>query len=528
MNPRQLVRFALSGLWRQRVRTALTLVGVTAGTAALAFSLALGLGLRGFVDTEFRGREDFWRVQVRAGEPTADPARLPADEVGVRGAFAPDRAARLQDARLQKYLTDRARVPPVLLDPAAVARIAALPDVTEVRTYRTGAGRAWAGDRSALATVAAGPLDGLAPRLVGGRLPADGSNEVAVGEFTLYELGVRDEAGMAAVLGRPLRVEVGGVRNAQPAALARALTGRPPGDYLTGPQERALGKLTAALPGLLDRADLPPADRAELAGLMAANPGNEKVRPWESGQTAAGTYTVVGIVRKPMPDERKRPDPFGAWELRQADVFLPPAAGEGLFGQLPWVKEAGFGTADVRVRPGGDLPGTVAAVERMGYGTYSALKWFNTSRRQVALIAAGLNLFALIGLLVAAVGITNTLVTSVVERTREIGILKAVGATRGQVLGLFLAEGAAVGAAGGLVGLVLARAAAVPADGYVLGLMAGQMPGDERMLTETVFVFPGWLWAGAFGFAVLVTTAAAWYPARRAAGIDPIKALKYE
>jgi putative ABC transport system permease protein len=48
------------------------------------------------------------------------------------------------------------------------------------------------------------------------------------------------------------------------------------------------------------------------------------------------------------------------------------------------------------------------------------------------------------------------------------------------------------------------------------------------MLSESFFVFPWWLWAGSVGFAVVVTTAAAFYPARRAARIDPIQALKYE
>ncbi|MBX9622831.1 MAG: ABC transporter permease, partial [Gemmataceae bacterium] len=369
---------------------------------------------------------------------------------------------------------------------------------------------------------------GLDSRLVAGRLPAaDDAAEAVLSEFTLYELGVRDEAGMAAALGRPVTVQVGGVRNAQPLALARALTGRPPDEYLTGPQERALARLTAALPSALDRFDLSPADRAELQGLLAPKPAADREKPWESGAVAAGDFAVVGVARVLTREDRKKADPLNPWELRQGDVFLPAGAGERLFEQLPWAKAAGFPMAEVRVAPGGDLPGAVAAVEGMGYETFSALKWFNAARKEVTLIAAGLNLFAFIALLVAGIGITNTLVTSVVERTREIGILKAVGATRGQVLGLFLAEGALIGVAGGVLGVGLARLAAVPADGYVKRLIEQQIRG-EKLVTETIFVFPGWLWAGAFGFAVLVTTAAAYYPARRAAGIDPIRALKYE
>src|SRR6476661_1142628 len=109
MHPRELIRFAIGGLWRQKVRTALTLVGVTVGTCALAFSPSLGLGLRAFIDREFQGRDDFWKVIVHAGESTADPDDLPAGKVAVQGEFAEDRKARLRDALVQKYLSERPR-----------------------------------------------------------------------------------------------------------------------------------------------------------------------------------------------------------------------------------------------------------------------------------------------------------------------------------------------------------------------------------------------------------------------------------
>ena len=94
----------------------------------------------------------------------------------------------------------------------------------------------------------------------------------------------------------------------------------------------------------------------------------------------------------------------------------------------------------------------VGAIEAMGYGTYTSLKWFANAKRKVTMIAGGLNLFAMIALLVAAIGITNTLVTSVIERTQEIGILRSVGATRSQVLGLFLTEGLVIGLVGSATG----------------------------------------------------------------------------
>ena len=97
----------------------------------------------------------------------------------------------------------------------------------------------------------------------------------------------------------------------------------------------------------------------------------------------------------------------------------------------------------------------------------------------MTLIAAGLNLFAMIALFVAGIGITNTLVTSVVERTKEIGILRAVGATRGQIMGLFLVEGMFIGLVGQLAGAGAGPGLAVPADRWVWGMIEKIAEGDK-------------------------------------------------
>ncbi|MFO0798115.1 MAG: ABC transporter permease [Gemmataceae bacterium] len=526
MNLVQALRFALGGLWRQKVRTTLTLVGVLVGTAALVFSLALGLGLRAFIDREFREREGFWRVTVRVAEVTPDSDKVPPEKVAVSETVGPERRARLREALARRYLRDEARTPPKPLDAAAVAALGAIPDVTEVRVVRSSAGRAWLGDRSATAFVVAGRLDSLAPRLIAGELPADPAG-VVLNELALYDLGVRDDADLMAAVGRPVQVDAGGTTAAPPFALARALAGWLPADDLTRPQAVALGRLALALPKSLDKLDLSPADRAALGDLLNRKPDPDRARRPDSGKVASGQFRLAGVVKLVSEGERKKADPLAGWELAEADAYLTNAAGDALFDQLPWVRGSGVGSVELRIRPGGDMPGVVAAAEEMGFGTYSALRWYSAAKREVTLIAGGLNLFALIGLLVAGVGITNTLVTSVVERTREIGILKAVGATRGQVTGLFLAEGGAIGLAGGLLGVTAAILISFPADGYVRGLIQGQM-GNEAMKTTTIFEFPWWLLLSGVLFALLVTTLAALYPARRAAGIDPILALKYE
>ena len=349
MRVRELIRFAVGGLWRQKVRSALTLLGVTVGTAALAFSIALGLGLRAFIDREFQGKDEFWRFRVRIGEPNA-PDNIPPEKIAVHGVMSAERQARIRDALTEKYLNEGPRKPPIILTPEKVAVIAALPDVAEVRTFRTDTGRVWLGDRSAQGLTAAGRLGGLRDRVLFGQLPrTDDAAEVVLSEFTLYELGVRDDAAVAAAIGQRVQLDVGGgVRNAQPIALARALTGRLPDEQFSRGQAIALGKLAAALPNSLDSFDLTPADRAALKDLLERKPEQVEKRT-ETARLATGEFQIAGVVRLVTREERKKADPLTSIEIRQADIFLPPVTGEAMFGQLPWAKEAGFHSAEVWV-----------------------------------------------------------------------------------------------------------------------------------------------------------------------------------
>jgi putative ABC transport system permease protein len=527
-----LVGSAVGGLWRQKGRTLLTLTGVAVGGCALAFSLSLGIGLRALIDHEFQGRETYWQVHVHvrhegSGIPEAE---IPPEAIAVAGEMSEDRRQRIRRKLIEDYQNSRPRKPPTPLSPDRLAALAALPDVAEVRTLHAGAGRAWLGRKAREVQVVAGRLADaeLERRLVAGRLPASpDADEVVVTEFLLYELGVRDDAAVEALLGRPLRLGVGGFGMTRHLNLARSF-GIAPRD-VDAVQEQALLKITAQLPGVVDRLDLTPGERAALKAMIAERDRkkDEPAAMWLSDASAVGEYRVAGVVRGLTPEEEKsnRYSP-GGWALRHADVILPAESGDRLFGRLPWVKETGYQSVTLRVRPGGDLKAVADAAEGLGFNQNSAAEWHDSVKREVTLIAAGLNLFALVSLFIAALGITNTLVTTVVERTREIGILKALGATDRQVMLLFLTEGAVIGVLGGGLGLGLAWALSIPGDGLVRKLIQDQ--SREPLLSSSVFEFPAWLLAATVLFATAVTTLAALYPARRAARVQPVEALRHE
>jgi putative ABC transport system permease protein len=164
-------------------------------------------------------------------------------------------------------------------------------------------------------------------------------------------------------------------------------------------------------------------------------------------------------------------------------------------------------------------------VRELGLGAFAATEFIDRERLQYRLIFGAMTCVAGVALLVAALGIANTMLMSVLERTREVGIMKAVGARNGHVQLIFLVEGGLIGLVGGVLGLSLGWLASLPADRWVRSFVQRDMKVE---LKEALFVFPPWLVLTVVAFAVLVTTLATAYPARRAAKVNPVAALRHE
>ncbi|PWB71705.1 MAG: hypothetical protein C3F07_13170 [Anaerolineales bacterium] len=133
-----------------------------------------------------------------------------------------------------------------------------------------------------------------------------------------------------------------------------------------------------------------------------------------------------------------------------------------------------------------------------------------------------------IALLVAAIGIANTMAMSILERTREIGLMKAVGATNRDVLSIFLGEAAGIGFVGGLGGVIFGWLAGQGINVIAIVYLAGQA-GQQGGVPPSVAVYtPVWLPVFALVFSTFIGMASGLYPALRAATMIPVLALKYE
>jgi putative ABC transport system permease protein len=133
-----------------------------------------------------------------------------------------------------------------------------------------------------------------------------------------------------------------------------------------------------------------------------------------------------------------------------------------------------------------------------------------------------------IALLVAAIGIANTMTMSILERTREIGLMKAVGATNRDVLSIFLGEAAGIGFLGGLGGIVIGWLAAQAMNVLAIVYLAGQASQQGGPPPSVAVYTPLWLPVFALVFSTFIGMLSGLYPALRAATMIPVLALKYE
>lgn len=133
-----------------------------------------------------------------------------------------------------------------------------------------------------------------------------------------------------------------------------------------------------------------------------------------------------------------------------------------------------------------------------------------------------------IALLVAAIGIANTMAMAILERTREIGLMKAVGATNRHVLSIFLGEAAGIGFIGGLGGVLIGWGLGQVLNVLALAYFAGQSVETGAPPPSVAVYTPLWLPVSALIFATLMGLVSGLYPALSAATLVPVKALKYE
>lgn len=235
------------------------------------------------------------------------------------------------------------------------------------------------------------------------------------------------------------------------------------------------------------------------------------------------TFTVVGVAERMG---------FGGSMPLRSDVFVPPGASEkmnkvsvtsiwDLF-QSPG-QPKGYSMVSVKLSSTIYVESVKAKVEEWGFKTFALVDELQEIKKAFVFMDMFLFAVAMIAITVSALGIINTMVMSILERYKEIGIMKAVGASDRDVKRIFFFESGVIGFLGGMFGLAL---------GWMVGMLINQVANfflaRRGVPYVDYFSFPWWLCLGAVAFSVLVSLAAGIYPTLRAARVDPVVALRHD
>jgi putative ABC transport system permease protein len=509
-----LLRLPLASLGQQKLRTCLTTMGVVFGAFVLAVSLSIDEGVQQTIQREANKGDALRKVTVSAGWRAAETAAV--DDVKVAGRMSPQRRERIHKVLAERARPARSREVSISLTQDRLEEISRIAHVRRMIPLVGGMVVVTLGNRPEEASVSSGAGEDpeFRKRVIAGRsFDSDDERSVLLSEMFAYRMGLIDDADLDQMIGKPVRIKLRGQEDGP--SFHVALTDR---SKASGSVEEygALRQLAWQIAGALDKFSLTAEESAALRKAIRREPA--KVEP----VVVAEDFRVVGIFRELTDDEEKE-----AWSQFPArtDLVLPRRTAVELMLRDPAGREGGVNEAVLFIDDPRNANEVGDKVQALNLRSRSIVDFIERQRLTYLLIFGGMTCVAAVALLVSSLGIANTMLMSVLERRREIGIMKAVGAANWHLQAMYVIEGGLIGLIGGLLGLGLAWLISLPGDAWVRSMVRRDMDID---LSGSIFAFPGWIGVTVLVFTVGVTIVAAVYPARRAAKLDPVTALRHD
>jgi putative ABC transport system permease protein len=223
---------------------------------------------------------------------------------------------------------------------------------------------------------------------------------------------------------------------------------------------------------------------------------------------------------------------FGGPSPIQSDIFIPPGTARKMK-RLPFSSiwdlfraqegRLGYSALNVRLSSPRYVEPVKKEISAMGFETFALADQFQDVQKGFLVLDMILLAVGMIAVIVASLGIINTMVMSILERYNEIGIMKAVGASDGDIKTIFFFESSAIGLLGGFFGLALGWVTS-----GLINRIVNYFLAKQGVPFINYFSFPFWVCAGAVVFSVAVSLISGIYPAWRAARVDPVEALRHD
>ena len=491
MTLRDVFDIAVDNLWRMKLRAFLTIAGVVIAIGAFVAMVSFGAGAQQNISAEYAKLGLFTTMQVYPGPP---------DNSDTEAVVPPDSLPKLNDS--------------------AVARFQRLPGVTLAYPYASMRVSFVLDDDTLSADAQALPAGALETKMFSHFVAGERFADDSAREVLLTDKFVEDsEFGPAdSLIGKTVVISVES-SNLDSAVASVISTGA--------------GRLDSLLeyfdPDSLSREYGRRVVRREFgAALEAFIDGYMNRR-----SMVTDTLTIVGIIENP-----------GGRRVRTKPVLIPTATARrfqsGVTGPQPEdlvslmqgggsldLFRSDTGTASTYSKVTLDLAASANysavsdSIKDLGFDTFSFVEQFDEIRKFFIYFDLALGVVGLIALITASLGIVNTMVMSILERRREIGVLKSLGADDRDIRLQFLVESGIIGAIGSVFGIALGWLVSRVVSIIAMELMVRD--GGERI---DLFALPWWLIAIAFCFGFLVSILAGLYPAARAARVDPVEALR--
>jgi putative ABC transport system permease protein len=484
---RDLLAVSTGNLWRLKLRSILTISGVVIAIGAFVAMLSFGAGNQKYITEEFNKLGLFWTMQVYPQKKAADNDSLKS----------------------------------VILDDNAIDRFSRLPGVKLAYPYSGFPSIIGIGDTTlnlkaqALTVSAAGTK--LFSRLKAGKFfSSDTSHQVIINENVLKDLKISN---FDSLIGTPISVTI------KVASIDSALM-------------HILADNGQTLRDRIEKIKFDSLTRSDYRKRVIKQEINAAVGRFINGyfnapEKITDTLYICGVIEQ-----------LSANRLRVEDIIIPTQIArnmrKGGFTGDPSELMSSLNNGFTLFRDTGDNNETYSSVtldldpkisykvvkdsvEAMGYRSFSFAEQFDEMRKFFVYFDLALGIIGLIALTTASLGIINTMFMSILERKKEIGVLKSLGADDNEIRQLFLAESGMIGTIGAIGGILLGWVVSRISSLVAMKIMASQgLPPTE------LFATPPWLILCALAIGIVISLLAGIYPASRAARIDPVNALRDE
>jgi ABC-type lipoprotein release transport system permease subunit len=482
MNFFDILHLALRNLRQAKLRATLTTMGVIVGVAVIVTMVSFGLGLQSNMLARFKALDFFNEIQV-FGQGLSNLAGL-------------DRPTRREEGERRDARQRSNRTATRILDDAGIKEIAAIPGVAYVEPNVSFGAYVRSNDKV------------LSQYIGGANIPNESTRFQHFAAGKMISSPTADEAVVSERFARDFGYEKAA------DAVGKTLELLAPPDEKEKSEEETPNFFGIPLddPGLDASSESVEAKTFRIAGVLATEIREGAGQGGLRGlMPSAGIYLPLQVAHEWTTEHR---NPMSRVALALAQQRGNLAAGQ----------TEGYDLAVVRVTDPVKLTEVRNKITELGFGSFSILDEIEQIRTVFLIIDSALGLLGGISLLVASFGIANTMIMSILERTREIGIMKAIGAEDREIKLIFFVEAAVIGVVGGVVGVLVAWGI----DGLANRLAYRFILKPQGASFIDFFSLPPYLWLGAILFALIVSILAALYPASRAARIDPVRALRHD